>query len=186
MTTEDLPALSSSQIETEVSRCFNCSCVASSPSDIAVALMALGAKVKVAGPNGSRIILVEELFASFRNTLEPGEIVTEIHVPQPPEAAKQSFLKFRIRKSVDFPIVSIASVITTKDGICKDARIALGAIAPLPVRATEAEQAIRGKKISEDTAQVAAEAAVKGAIPLRKNTYKVQIMKTLVKRALLS
>lgn len=186
MTTEDLPALSSSQIETEANRCFNCGCVASSPSDIAVALIALGAKVKVAGPKGLRTILVEDLFGSFRNTLEPGEIVTEVQVPKPQETARQAFQKFRIRKSVDFPIVSVASVITMKDGVCKDARIALGAVAPVAVRATGAEKALKGKAINEETAQAAGEAAVKGAIPLGKNKYKVQITKTLVKRAILS
>jgi xanthine dehydrogenase YagS FAD-binding subunit len=77
-------------------------------------------------------------------------------------------------------------MITISDGICKDAKIALGAVAPRPIRATEAEQTIRGKAINPSTAEAAAEAAVIGAVPLNMNVYKVEITKTLVKRAILS
>ena len=113
-------------------------------------------------------------------------MVTEIQVPRPPNRAKQTFFKFRLRKAIDFPIVSVASVITARGGVCKDARIVLGAVAPTPIRATEAEKKIKGKAIKTATAEAAAEAAVIGAIPLGVNAYKVQIAKTLVKRAILS
>ena len=182
---EDALGLGLSEIETEANRCFNCGCVAVNSSDIAVALVALDAKIKIAGPRGVRTIPIEDFFGSLRNILEADEIVTEIQVPQPPDRAKQTFLKFRLRKAIDFPIVSVASIITIEDGVCKDARIALGAVAPRPIRATEAEQTIKGKAINAATAEAAAEAAVTDAIPLSMNAYKVEITKTLVKRAIL-
>jgi xanthine dehydrogenase YagS FAD-binding subunit len=149
-------------------------------------LLALGAQVEIAGPKGSRTVPIEDFFGSLRTTLTADEMVTQIQVPQPPEGARQTFLKFRLRESVDYPIVSVASVITIKDGICQDARIVLGAVAPAPVRATKAEQALKGKAINTKTAKAASEAAVTGAVPLTMNAYKVEIAKTLVKRAILS
>jgi xanthine dehydrogenase YagS FAD-binding subunit len=113
-------------------------------------------------------------------------MVTEIEVPQPPDGARQTFIKFRLRESVDFPIVSVASLITVDSGVCKEARIALGAVAPVPFRATNVEQVIKGKTLNSETAEAASEAAVEGAIPLKMNAYKVEITKTLVKRAILS
>jgi NADPH-dependent glutamate synthase beta subunit-like oxidoreductase/CO/xanthine dehydrogenase FAD-binding subunit len=183
---EDALGLSSGEIEEEANRCFNCGCVSVHPSDMGVVLVALGAKVKIAGPGGTRIIPIEKFFGSLRNNLEADEIVTEIQVPQPPDGAKQTFSKFRLRESVDFPIVSVASVITMDGGVCRDARIALGAVAPAPIRATMVEQAIKGKTITAATAESAAEAAITSAIPLAMNAYKVEITKTLVKRAILA
>ena len=183
---EDALGLSSGEIEGEANRCFNCGCVSVHPSDMGVVLVALGAKVKIAGPGGTRTIPIENFFGSLRNALEADEMVTEIQVPQPPDGARQTFLKFRLRESVDFPIVSIASVITIDGGVCRDAKIALGAVAPAPIRATMVEQAIKGKAINAATAESAAEAAITGAIPLAMNAYKVEITKTLVKRAILT
>jgi len=182
---EDALGLSSGEIEGEANRCFNCGCVSVHPSDIGVVLVALGVYVKIAGPKGSRTIPIENFFGSLRNTLEADEMVTEIQVPQPPDGARQTFFKFRLRESVDFPIISIASVITIDGGVCQDARIALGAVAPAPIRLTMVEQAIKGKTIDAATAESASEAAITGAIPLTMNAYKVEITKTLVKRAIL-
>jgi NADPH-dependent glutamate synthase beta subunit-like oxidoreductase len=183
---EDALGLGLREIETEANRCLNCSCVAVNPSEIAVVLVALGAKIKIAGPMGFKTIPIENFFGSLRNILETDEMVTEIQVPKPPDSAKQTLFKFRLRNAVDFPIVSVASMITIGDGICKDARIVLGAVAPRPIRATEAEQTIKGKAIDAKTAEVAAELAVTGAVPLNMNAYKVKITKTLIKRAILS
>ena len=183
---EDALGLSISEVESEANRCFNCGCVAVNSSDIAVVLTALEAKIRIAGPKGIRRVPIKDFFARLGNVLEADEIVTEIHVPRPPDRAKQTFLKFRLRKAIDFPIVSVASIITSRGGVCKDARIAIGAVAPRPIRATEAEQTIKGKVIETTTAEAAAEAAVAGTIPLGMNAYKVQITKTLVKRAILS
>ena len=183
---EDALGLSSGEIEGEANRCFNCGCVSVHPSDMGVVLVALGAQVKIAGPGGTRTIPIENFFGSLRNTLKEDEMVIEIQVPQPTDEAKQTFFKFRLRESVDFPIVSVASVITMDGGVCRDARIALGTVAPAPIRATMVEQAIKGKPINAATAESALEAAITDVIPLAMNAYKVEITKTLVKRAILT
>ena len=118
--------------------------------------------------------------------LDPDELVTEIQIPKPRDGVRQSYLKFTLRTPIDFGIVSVASVIALKGGICTDARIALGAVAPSPVRATKAEEVIKGRPIDPDAAAEAAEQAVAGAQPLSMNAYKIEITKALVKRAILS
>ncbi len=154
------------------------------PSDIAVALLSLDARVKIAGPRNVRTIPIEDFFASPRTVLGPEELVMEIQIPRPPDNAKQSFLKFRLRKTIDFAIVSVASIITTVDGVCNDARIALGAVAPKPIRARSAEQTIKGKAVTGSLAEMAGAAAVKDAKALSKNAYKIQIVRALVKKAI--
>ncbi len=161
-------------------------CLAVCPSDIAIALTALDAEIMVSQTGGERVLPITDFYNTLGHILKPDEILTEIRVPQPPDNAAQAFLKFRLRESVDFAIVSAASVITMEDGICKDARIVLGAVAPTPFRALAAEEAIRGKPIDTAAAEKAAEAAVNNAKPLSMNAYKIEITKTLVKRALLS
>jgi NADPH-dependent glutamate synthase beta subunit-like oxidoreductase/CO/xanthine dehydrogenase FAD-binding subunit len=183
---EDALGLSLNEIETEANRCFNCGCVAVNCSDVATALIALDAKIKIEGPKGTRTILAEDFFITLGSGLKPYEIVTEIQVPQPLDRAKQTFLKFRLRHPIDFAIASVASVITFEDGVCKDGRIVLGAVAPIPIRATKAEETIMGKAIDDRTANEAAEAAVSDALPLTKNGHKVEITKALIKRVILS
>jgi xanthine dehydrogenase YagS FAD-binding subunit len=161
-------------------------CFAVCPSDTATALAAMGARIKVAGPDGERAIPVTDFFAPLGNALKQDEMVTEIEVPSFNGPAKQTFLKFTLRKPVDFAIVSVSSVIMLQGGVCMDARIALGAVAPAPVRAKKAEQFIKGRTIDQAVAAEAAELAVADAKPLSMNAYKIEITKTLVKRALLS
>jgi len=182
---EDNAGLGFSEIEKEANRCFNCSCVSVSPSDTGVVLLALGARVEIAGPAGTRTVPIEDFFGSLRTTLTADEMVTHIRVPRPPDGARQTYFKFRLRESVDFPIVSVASVMTIKDGICQDARIVLGAVAPAPVRAAGAEKVLIGRAIDDGQATAAARAALEGAIPLGKNSYKVTVARELVRRAIL-
>jgi xanthine dehydrogenase YagS FAD-binding subunit len=160
-------------------------CVAVCPSDTATALTALDARLTVISPEGERRIPIHELFTALGTTLGPDEIVTEIQVPAPPKGTRQSFLKFTLRKPMDFAIVSVASVIAVEKGLCRDTKIVLGGVAPTPLRAEGAEQALKGKVIDETTAEDAARAAVSDARPLSRNAYKIEIAKTLVKRALL-
>jgi NADPH-dependent glutamate synthase beta subunit-like oxidoreductase/CO/xanthine dehydrogenase FAD-binding subunit len=181
---EDALALGLSEIEGEANRCFNCSCLSVHASDIGVALIALDARVTIAGPGGVRTISAEQFFSTLGNSLKENEMVTEIHVPRLPDGARQRFLKHRVRGAVDFAIVSVAAVISEKGGKCEDARIVLGAVAPVPFRAVGAEQAIKGKPIDSSNAEAAAEAAIVNALPLDKNAYKIAITKTLVTRAL--
>ncbi|MCX5803424.1 MAG: xanthine dehydrogenase family protein subunit M [Proteobacteria bacterium] len=161
-------------------------CFAVCPSDTAVALAALGAQIKIAGPEGERKVAVTDFYSPLGNGLKSNEILTEIEVPGITGPTKQRFLKFTLRNPVDFAIVSVASIITVEGGVCTDARIALGAVAPGPVRARKAEEVIKGRPINEDIAVMAAHEAVAGARPLSMNAYKVEIAKTLVKRAILS
>ena len=161
-------------------------CFAACPSDTAVALTALNAKISIAGIRKTRIVPVRDFFTTLGNVLKVGEIVTEIQVPKPLEKTKQTFLKFALRKPIDFAIVSVASVVYLEEGICAEANIAMGAVAPVPIKAVTAEQIIRGKAITPEAAAKAAEAAVASAKPLSMNAYKVEITKTLIKRAILS
>ncbi len=161
-------------------------CFAICPSDTAVALTALEAKIKIEGADGERTIPISEFYTSLGNVLQSNELVTEIQVPIVPKATKQTFLKSRLRKTIDFALVSVASVITVKAGVCEDARIVLGGVAPTPIRATAAEDAVKGKNLVATVAEVAGNSAVTGAIPLPMNKYKVEMVKSLVKNALLS
>ena len=161
-------------------------CFAVCPSDTAIALTALNATMKIAGTNGRRTILVKDFFTTLGNVLDPGEMVTEIQIPKPPDEAKQTFLKLTLRRPIDFALVSVASVITLRNGICKAASIALGAVAPTPIRATKAEETLNGRIINLETASEAAEAAVIGARPLSMNAYKVEETEALVRRAILT
>jgi xanthine dehydrogenase YagS FAD-binding subunit len=155
-------------------------CIAVHPSDIAPALIALNAKIVT----NTRTINAENFWdvkVASNTVLTPGEIITEIQVPAPPAGAKSAFLKFAIRKSIDFPIVNCA--VLAGGG---QPRIALNAVAPKPYRAVKAEAAIAGTPINETTAEAAGAAAMEDAKPLTATKYKVQIAKTLVKRALLA
>jgi len=157
-------------------------CFAVNPSDTAPALVALNAGIRT----NRRLIPAE----NFWNTAIPGstvlaadEIVTEIEIPAPANGAKSAFIKFSIRKSIDFPIVNCAAVIGPGE-----ARICLNAVHNEPQRATKAEEAIRGRAITEDVAEAAGAAAVEAAraMPGDRNTWKIQIAKTMVKRAILA
>ncbi len=185
MEAEDTLGLSLKEIETEANRCFNCGCVAVNSSDLAPALVALDAKIKIEGPSGFRIIPIDDFLGSVGYILAPDEMVTEIEIPRPPDNAKQAYLKFRSRESIDFPIVSVASIITSSDGVCDNVRIVLGGVAQRPIRAIGAEEAVKGKVIKVETAEAAAELTVAGALPLSMNSSKIKITKALVKRSLM-
>jgi len=159
-------------------------CIAVNPSDIAPALVALNATIVT----NKRDIPVDDFWdvaIPGSTILDEGEIVTEIQVPE--QAGKSAFFKFAIRKSIDFPIVNCAVMVSDNN-----ARICLNAVYNKPVRATAAEDIIKGQTIDEALAESAGDAAVTDAIVMPKNgsnpgnKYKVQIAKTLVKRAILA
>ncbi|MBN2240282.1 MAG: FAD binding domain-containing protein [Dehalococcoidales bacterium] len=157
-------------------------CAAVCPSDIAVALTALDATVVTTKRN----IPITGFYTVMGNVLDKDEIITGIQVPVSKPDMRQAFIKFAQRPAIDFAVVSAGAAITVNDGKVFDARIVLGAVAPGPYRATAAEELLKGKTIDEQTAAGAGEAAVEGAEPLSNNRYKVQIAKTLVKRAVLA
>jgi len=160
-------------------------CFAVCPSDTAVALAALDARIDIAGPQGERKLAVMGFYHPLGNGLKRGEMVTGVEIPSVEKGSRQAFLKFTLRKPVDFAIVSVATAITVKAGLCADARITLGAVAAGPVRATRAEKILVGRPVDEKASADAAEVALAGAKPLSMNAYKIEIAKTLVKRAIL-
>jgi len=173
------------ELEAEAKRCLNCSCVAVNASDMAPVLIALDAKIRTT----SRTLAAEDFFAAGQGTstvLAPGEIVCEIEIPSKMQSVPQQYLKFRIRNAIDFPIVSLAAVLNTEHGKFKDSRLVCGAVSPLPLRLREVEAFLEGKSVTEEIAAVAMELAVKEAQPIGKNSYKLQIVKTLLKRAILN
>jgi NADPH-dependent glutamate synthase beta subunit-like oxidoreductase len=182
---EDVGSLVLSAVETEASRCFNCSCVAVSSSDMAPALVAMEARIKTT----KRVIEAEKFFTvegDKTTVLDDDEIVTEIEVPAPGVGAKSTFIKFALRKSIDFPIVSCAAVIKSDKRVVKSARICLNAVYNTPYRAAGAEDYLKGKTLDDSTAESAASTITAGTCPLINNRYKIQIAKTLVKRAILA
>ncbi len=157
-------------------------CFAVIPSETAIPLTALDATIVTTKRN----IPIGDFFVVLGNVLDADEIVTEIQVPEPDAATKQGFIKFRQRKAIDWALSSVATAITITGGSVTDARIVMGGIAPTPWRSTGAEDAIKGGPITEATATAAADEAVSGALPLSGNLYKVELTKTLVKRAVLA
>jgi len=164
-------------------------CFAPFPSDIGTALSALNAKIVT----NKRTIGIDDFYIVLGNVLAQDEIVTEIQVPKPAATVKQYFYKQAYRRAIDWALVSVASAIDVQGGNVASARISLGAVAPIPYRATGAEDFLKGKAISEQVATDAGTRAVADAFPLNANppkspgnAYKVQIAKTLVKRAILA
>jgi len=177
---EDILGLDRSGVETEANRCLNCGCDGVNPSDMAPALVALDARIVTS----KRTIQAEEFWSADRGlkptVLDDDEIVTEIQVPRPKDGVKSAFVKFALRKSIDFPIVNCAAAI---DG--SNARICLNAVHNNPYRVTAAEESIAGKAINVDNAEAAGAEAVKNAVNLSMNKYKIQIAKGMVKKAIL-
>jgi NADPH-dependent glutamate synthase beta subunit-like oxidoreductase/CO/xanthine dehydrogenase FAD-binding subunit len=181
---EDAATLDLHAVQNEAGRCVNCGCVAVNASDLGPALLALEAKIRT----DRRTIPVEEFFSARllgTTVLEAGEVLTEVVLPARPAGSVQRYLKFRVRNAIDFPIAGVACVLSHEDGRVSRARLALGAVAPVPMRAHEVETFLTGKRMDEQTAEAAAALAVRGAVPLPNNRHKVQILRTLVKRAIL-
>jgi CO/xanthine dehydrogenase FAD-binding subunit len=182
---EDVTTIDEEASRNEALRCVRCGCVAVNASDLAAALVALGAMVRTS----RRRIPAEEFFAVgplATTVLAPDELVIEIVVPPPPADSIQGYLKFRIRNSIDFPIVSVASVLCLEDSSVREARVVLGAVAPVPLRAAQVEEFLRGRTLSEESVAAAGEVAVRGAYPLARNGYKAQVIKGLLRKALLA
>ena len=162
------------------------------PSDTAPALVALGAMVRIATGGRERTVPVEQFFVTPRqdvtreNILLPDEILVELQVPDAPTGSKAIYVKEMVRETWNFALCSVAAMITVRNGVVQDARIALGGVAPIPYRALNAEAAITGRPLDEASAAAAGVAAVDGARPLAKNGYKVPLTQAVVKRALLS
>ena len=158
------------------------------PSNTAVALVALGASFVFDGPKGARTVAASDFFQLpsknplVENTLGLAEILTEVRVP--PAIGKSVYDEVRERQAFDWPLVSLAASVRLDGGLVKEARVVLGAVAPIPWRSARAEAALVGKALNEATLQDAARAAIVGAAPLSDNGYKVGLVQTLVRRTL--
>jgi xanthine dehydrogenase YagS FAD-binding subunit len=162
------------------------------PSDTAPALVALGARVRIAGPGGSRVVPLASFFVAPRTSvtretiLEKNEIVTEVLLPAAEPDLRSSYRKVRGRGAWDFALAGIALALLMKDGKVARARVVFAGAAPVPWRSEAVEQAITGKALTPDVVAAAAEAGVKAAEPLGKNGYKVPLFKGVITEALLA
>ena len=162
------------------------------PSDTAPALLALDARVSIAGAKGTRTIPLASFFVlpavnvSKENVLVPGEVVTEILLAPPPAGARSMYRKVRERGAFDFALAGAAIVVAMTDGKVRAARIVLSGVAPVPWRCAEAEKVLLGRSLDAATVAQAAAAAVKDAMPLSKNEYKVPLTRGVLEETLLA
>lgn len=160
------------------------------PSDTAVALVALDARVRIEGANGNRTLAASDFFQlptvnpAKENALAQGEIVTEILLPEPAANTRSTYRKVLDRESWTHAIVSVAAVLQMDGATCRSARIVLGGVAPIPWRVPAAEAMLAGQRPTEDLLARVGEKAIEGARPLAKNAYKIPLTRATVKEAL--
>jgi xanthine dehydrogenase YagS FAD-binding subunit len=165
-------------------------CVAVNPSDTAPALIAVDAKFVIRTPKGERVIDAEDYFVgpdidiTSLHVLKPGELLTAIRIPSAWADAKFYFEKVRDRNVWDFPLLNVASAMVVSNGAIERIRIAVNAAAARPLRLKAVEDAVRGKPANAATGEMAGKLAVRGAVPLQFNAYKIPMMRNLVKRAI--
>ena len=181
---EDSATFTMEEAKAEAGRCMDCGCYAVSPSDIAPVLISLDARIVTT----ERALSAEEFLCTtpkMSEALGRGEIVTKIEIPVK-DGWNSKYMKFRLRDAVDFAIVSVASSIKAEGGVIQDARLVFGGVSPMPRRACEAEEFLKGKAVTEENAWAAADIAVKDAEALQYNAYKIQILRSLVKDSILA
>jgi xanthine dehydrogenase YagS FAD-binding subunit len=161
------------------------------PSSLAVPFVAYGAKFRLASASGDREVPASEYFTmptlrnvQRENVLADDELLTHVILP-PPGNVKSGHYEVRYKASHDWPLAFTTVVLAMNGNTIQSARVVLGAVAPVPWRSEDAERALAGKPLNEQTATEAAEAAVRAAQPMSRNGYKVQIARTAVKRAIL-
>src|SRR5579863_1745076 len=165
-------------------------CIATHPSDMAVAMMALEAVVHTEGSGGAREIPLHQFYKlpgstpQIENVLEPNELITFVTLPALAEGTRSQYLKLRDRASYEFALSSAAVVVTLEGDRIQRARVALGGVGTVPWRSREAEEALEGKPATEDTFRNAAKAALAAARPLHDNAFKVNLAQLCLRRAL--
>lgn len=180
---EDSASLSQEEALKEAGRCMNCGCYSVNASDLSPVMIALNATLVTT----KKRISAKDFFTTklkAYDMLDLDEIITAIEIPIP-DADEMHYDKFRLRNSVDFAMVSLASVLKANNGIIEDAKLVLGGVAPIPMKREAAEQFLIGKKPSAEIAEQAAELALEGAHPFEKNKYKVNIAKDYIKEAVM-
>ena len=165
-------------------------CIATHPSDMAVAMAALEAIVHVAGPNGERTIPIAEFHRlpgdrpEIDNTLQHGEIITAVELPAQDFSRNHTYLKVRDRLSYAFALVSVAAALRLDGGTFTDARLALGGVAHKPWRVPDAEAMLRGKTASADLFGAVADRILAGAKGYEDNAFKIDLARRTIVRAL--
>ncbi|MHB8283135.1 MAG: FAD binding domain-containing protein [Caulobacteraceae bacterium] len=166
-------------------------CISTYPGDFAQALTALGATVETLGPRGARLIAFEDLHTGpehpeIETVLAPGELITGFLVPAGPWTRRSTYVKVRDRESYEYGLATAAVALAlAPDGAVEEARIALGGLAYKPWRAHAAEAALKGKPVTEASAQAAAAIALQGAVPRGENAFKIELGQHTLVRALL-
>lgn len=158
-------------------------CCAVCPSDMATALLALDGRLQIVNNSGGRTMAIDELYTPLGTTLKAGELITGVLVPERYRQARQSYIKFRLRNTIDFAIVSVASVAVMEDDVVRDIRVILGGVSYAPYRARKTEEVLLGNSITDEVIKEAARAVLADARPLSKNSYKVKIAGTLLERS---
>ena len=162
------------------------------PSDTAPALMALEARFRIAGPDGERVVPASDFFVlpreevSRENILGPDEVLIEIELPPARQNVESTYVKIMDREAWTHAVLSVAAVLEIDQGVCRMARIVLGAVAPIPWHLPHVERMLVGQRITTELAGNAGQAAVSQAQPLAKNGYKIPLTEALVRRTLLS
>ncbi|GAB3748912.1 FAD binding domain-containing protein [Spirosoma pomorum] len=165
-------------------------CIATHPSDMCVALAALDATVQVSGPNGDRTIPIADFHRlpgdepQYDNTVQPDELVTAIDLPAKGFSEYHTYLKLRDRASYAFALVSVAAALELDGDTVTDARVALGGVAHKPWRKPEAEALLIGKTATKENYQLVAEKLLEGAKGFGHNTFKIELAKRAIVRAL--
>jgi xanthine dehydrogenase YagS FAD-binding subunit len=161
-------------------------CIATNPSDMAVAMVAFDAVVHVQEPAGPREVPIAEFYRlpgdtpHLETTLASGALITAVDLPPAPIAALSRYRKVRERASYAFALASIAAAMEITDGHVRDVRIALGGVAPMPWRASRAEDVLRGEPATPEAFQAAADAELAAAEPLPDNAYKIPLVRNLI------
>lgn len=164
-------------------------CPSVHPSDTAVALTSLGAYVAIASADGERLLPIDEFFSApevdptAENVLRDGEVLTAVVIPKPPPHIRSIYLKAKERQAMDFALSSVALAVDVPDGSVSSVRITLGGVAPIPHRAHHAEDELMGSALGDVDAARIGNLAVRDAMPLRHNAYKVRLTSGLVARA---
>jgi xanthine dehydrogenase YagS FAD-binding subunit len=167
-------------------------CVATHPSDLAVALVALGASVRLRGRDGVRQVALDRFYRlpgdtpHLENQLRPGELITDVLVPALPWARRSTYLKIRDRSSYEFALTSVAVALDLRDGTVHNARIAAGGVGARPWRLPAVEDALRHHRPTPEHVQAAAALAADGARPLAHNGFKVTLVQRAITRAVLN
>jgi xanthine dehydrogenase YagS FAD-binding subunit len=166
------------------------SCIATHPSDLAVAVAALDAVLTLHGPSGDRHVAAADFHLlpgttpQTEHDLKRGELITSVFIPDAPHAKRSAYLKIRDRSAYEFALASAAVGLEISGGSIRSARIALGGVATKPWRARFAEAALVGKEPTKDAFRAAAEAEMKSAIAHGQNEYKIELAKRTIVRAL--